>query len=111
VAAPVANNAGKVPAPKTTMSAAPWKALPDAKDHTNAVVPDASLLQMRETEVNADGAVYFLVVLAIAITGLIAWAFVWSVRTGQFDDLDGPAHRILHDDPPEPPRADESISS
>lgn len=42
--------------------------------------------------------VYFLVVLAIAITGLIAWAFLWSVRTGQFDDLEGPAHRILHED-------------
>jgi cbb3-type cytochrome oxidase maturation protein len=29
---------------------------------------------------------------------LIGAAFVWSVWSGQFDDLDGPAHRILADD-------------
>jgi cbb3-type cytochrome oxidase maturation protein len=34
------------------------------------------------------------VVLAIAIGA----AFWWSVHSGQFDDLDGPAHRILSDD-------------
>ena len=33
-----------------------------------------------------------LVVLAI---GVLFW---WSIRSGQFDDLDGPAHRILTDD-------------
>jgi cbb3-type cytochrome oxidase maturation protein len=48
--------------------------------------------------------VYFLVVLAIAVTGLIAWAFIWSVRSGQFEDLEGPAHRILHDDDRSSPR-------
>ncbi|OGT88088.1 MAG: cytochrome oxidase maturation protein, cbb3-type [Gammaproteobacteria bacterium RIFOXYA12_FULL_61_12] len=26
------------------------------------------------------------------------WAFVWSVRSGQFEDMEGPAHRILMDD-------------
>jgi len=34
------------------------------------------------------------VLLALAI-GAVFW---WSVRSGQFDDLDGPAHRILADD-------------
>ncbi|MBL8839832.1 MAG: cbb3-type cytochrome oxidase assembly protein CcoS [Alphaproteobacteria bacterium] len=31
-------------------------------------------------------------------------AFLWSLRSGQFDDLDGAAHRILFDDdrPPAP---------
>ncbi|MEZ5583697.1 MAG: cbb3-type cytochrome oxidase assembly protein CcoS [Candidatus Competibacteraceae bacterium] len=28
----------------------------------------------------------------------MAWALVWAVKTGQFDDLEGPAHRILMDD-------------
>ncbi|MCP5424120.1 MAG: cbb3-type cytochrome oxidase assembly protein CcoS [Gammaproteobacteria bacterium] len=34
-----------------------------------------------------------LLVLAIAV-----WGLIWAVRTGQFDDLEGPAHRILMDD-------------
>ena len=34
------------------------------------------------------------VVLALVV-GAVFW---WSVRSGQFDDLDGPAHRILADD-------------
>jgi cbb3-type cytochrome oxidase maturation protein len=34
--------------------------------------------------------------LALGLTGLAA--FVWSLRTGQYDDLDGSALRILSDD-------------
>jgi nitrogen fixation-related uncharacterized protein len=30
--------------------------------------------------------------------GIAVWAFIWAVKTGQFDDLEGPAHRILMDD-------------
>ena len=30
-------------------------------------------------------------------------AFLWSLRSGQFDDLDGAAHRILFDDDRPPP--------
>ena len=43
------------------------------------------------------------IVIAIAIAGI----FVWAVRSGQFDDLDTPAVRILTDDDEEeapPPR-------
>jgi len=36
-----------------------------------------------------------LSVLLVLAMGAVFW---WSVRTGQFDDLDGPAHRILADD-------------
>ncbi len=31
-------------------------------------------------------------------------AFLWALRSGQFDDLDGAANRILFDDEP-PPKA------
>jgi cbb3-type cytochrome oxidase maturation protein len=34
--------------------------------------------------------------LLLGLFGLIA--FLWSLRSGQFDDLDGAAHRILFDD-------------
>jgi len=39
-----------------------------------------------------------LVPLALVLVALIIWVFLWSVRSGQFDDLEGPAHRILMDD-------------
>jgi cbb3-type cytochrome oxidase maturation protein len=41
---------------------------------------------------------YILVPLAVIIAGVIVWAFLWSIRSGQFDDLEGPAHRILMDE-------------
>ncbi|WP_247877379.1 cbb3-type cytochrome oxidase assembly protein CcoS [Azospirillum brasilense] len=36
-------------------------------------------------------------------------AFLWALKSGQFDDLDGAAHRILFDD--EPPRPNTEPSS
>ena len=41
---------------------------------------------------------YLLIPLSIALVFLIAAVFWWAVRSGQFDDLEGPAHRILLDD-------------
>ena len=43
--------------------------------------------------------VLFLVVpMAMVIVLAAIVAFVWSARHGQFDDLDTPALRVLHDD-------------
>ena len=39
-----------------------------------------------------------LIPLSLVLVALIGAAFMWSVRSGQFDDLDGPAYRILADD-------------
>lgn len=44
---------------------------------------------------------YFLLPLALAFSVVAVVLFVWAVRTGQFDDLETPAHRILFDDEPE----------
>ncbi|MDH3671213.1 MAG: cbb3-type cytochrome oxidase assembly protein CcoS [Gammaproteobacteria bacterium] len=41
---------------------------------------------------------YLLIPLALVLVVLIALAFLWSIRSGQFDDLEGPAHRILMDE-------------
>jgi cbb3-type cytochrome oxidase maturation protein len=41
---------------------------------------------------------YILIPLAMVVVALAVWAFVWSVRSGQFEDLEGPAWRILMDD-------------
>jgi len=42
--------------------------------------------------------IYIVLPLAVALAGLAVWAFVWSVRSGQLDDLDTPAARMTHDD-------------
>jgi len=42
--------------------------------------------------------VILLIPIAIILAGLAIWAFFWSVNSGQFDDLESPAHRILYDD-------------
>ncbi len=41
---------------------------------------------------------YLLIPLAVILMGIAIWAFIWSVKSGQFDDMEGPAHRILMDD-------------
>jgi cbb3-type cytochrome oxidase maturation protein len=41
---------------------------------------------------------YLLIPLAVVLMVVAALFFIWTVRTGQYDDLDGPAHRILMDD-------------
>ena len=52
--------------------------------------------------------VFLLVPLAAVLAlGTVA-ALFWAVRSGQFEDLEGPAHRILMDDDaptPKPPDA------
>lgn len=39
-----------------------------------------------------------LVPIAAIIAVIIVLAFVWAIRSGQFEDMEGPAHRILMDD-------------
>jgi len=42
----------------------------------------------------------FLVPLAIVLGGLGLAAFLWSLRNGQYDDLDGAAWRAIADEEP-----------
>jgi cbb3-type cytochrome oxidase maturation protein len=48
-------------------------------------------------------ALAWLIPVALALGGLGLVAFLWALRSGQFDDLEGAAYRALEDDPPEPP--------
>jgi len=43
------------------------------------------------------------IALGLGLMGLIG--FLWTLKSGQFDDMDGAAHRILMDD--ETPLADQ----
>lgn len=46
------------------------------------------------------GLLYLIpIALAMGLAGLLA--FLWALRSGQFDDLDGAAGRVLFDDPPD----------
>ncbi|HLJ19528.1 MAG TPA: cbb3-type cytochrome oxidase assembly protein CcoS [Stellaceae bacterium] len=38
------------------------------------------------------------IALAMGLAGLLA--FLWALKSGQYDDLDGAAGRVLFDDPP-----------
>ena len=42
----------------------------------------------------------FLIPISLLLLGVAVWAFVWSVRGGQYDDLDTAPLDILRDDPP-----------
>ncbi|UTW55594.1 cbb3-type cytochrome oxidase assembly protein CcoS [Kordiimonas sp. SCSIO 12610] len=43
-------------------------------------------------------ALVYLIPLALGLGGLGLGAFLWSMKNGQYEDLDGAAHRILLDD-------------
>jgi len=40
---------------------------------------------------------FLLIPLGLVLVAVIAWFFLWSVKSGQFDDLEGPGHTILMD--------------
>lgn len=42
--------------------------------------------------------IYVLVPLSLVLLSIAIAIFFWAVRSGQFDDMDSPAHKILFDD-------------
>ena len=47
-------------------------------------------------------ALYLVLPLALLVASCAVAAFVWTVRSGQLDDVDTPPRRILFDDDPQP---------
>ncbi|MHC6226548.1 cbb3-type cytochrome oxidase assembly protein CcoS [Pseudomonas sp. X10] len=43
-------------------------------------------------------ALYVMIPAALLIVGVAVYIFFWAVDSGQYDDLEGPAHSILFDD-------------
>lgn len=41
---------------------------------------------------------YILIPLSVVLVFVIGVIFWWSVRSGQYDDMEGPAYRMLMDD-------------
>lgn len=59
---------------------------------------------------------YLLIPIAVVVMAVAIWALIWAIKNGQYDDLEGPAHRILMDDddpriPGASRRGDDSDSS
>jgi len=51
--------------------------------------------------------VIILIILSIFL-GTAAWLiFIWAVKKGQFDDMEGPKYRMLEDDPEIPNKQEE----
>ena len=46
-------------------------------------------------------ALAWLIPAALFLGALGLLAFLWALRSGQFEDLEGAAYRALEDDPPE----------
>jgi len=41
---------------------------------------------------------YLLIPMSLVVVAFIVFILYWSVRNGQFEDLEGPGHAILMDD-------------
>lgn len=48
---------------------------------------------------------YILIPLSVVLVFVIGIIFWWSLRSGQYDDMEGPAYRMLMDDRDPPPKS------
>ena len=46
--------------------------------------------------------IYLLLLVALIVVVIIIAVFFWAVKSDQFEDLEGPAYRILMDDDKKP---------
>jgi cbb3-type cytochrome oxidase maturation protein len=44
--------------------------------------------------------IFLILPITLVLCAGAVLAFAWATRSGQFDDLETPAIRLLHDDPP-----------
>jgi len=55
---------------------------------------------------------YILIPLALMLLAVAAWALIWAIRTGQFDDLESHGWSVVLDDdqrPPPEPEAEQPV--
>jgi len=49
----------------------------------------------------------YLIPIALVLGLLALFAFLWALKSGQYEDMEGAANRILFDDDDTPPKKDE----
>ncbi|MCL2644413.1 MAG: cbb3-type cytochrome oxidase assembly protein CcoS [Betaproteobacteria bacterium] len=54
-----------------------------------------------------EESLYLLIPISLVMVFIIGAMFWWALRSGQYDDLEGPAYRVLFDDRDEPGRGEE----
>jgi cbb3-type cytochrome oxidase maturation protein len=55
---------------------------------------------------------YVLIPLALMLLAVAAWALIWAIRSGQFDDLESHGWSVVLDDdqrPPPDPQGDQDV--
>lgn len=45
-----------------------------------------------------ESSLYILIPISLVLVFVIGALFWWSLRNGQYDDMEGPAYRVLLDD-------------
>ena len=55
--------------------------------------------------------IYFLILCSLILAIFFLGAFFWSVKSGQTEDLTGPAYRMLFDDEPEKNEKNNTLKS
>lgn len=55
-----------------------------------------------------ENSLYILIPLSVLLVFVIGLIFWWSVRSGQFDDLEGPGFRVLMDEDAPPAQPDKN---
>ena len=55
--------------------------------------------------------IYFLIPMALVLVAGIVAGLFWAVKSGQFDDMEGPAHQIIMDEEIYPEEKDTETKS
>jgi len=82
------------------------------RDFLAASIGAAALSLSNDRRVFAQSAgegmsiLYVLIPLGLVLVIVGIWAFFWAVGSGQFDDLDTPAVRVVMDDDTKPDEED-----
>jgi cbb3-type cytochrome oxidase maturation protein len=67
---------------------------------TSYILPGTPKILLRHSNPKEMSVIIILLIVSISIAALFLFAFLWSVKTGQFEDDYSPSSRILFDDKP-----------
>lgn len=55
--------------------------------------------------------ILLLIILSLCLGTGVWLVFIWAVRKGEFDDMEGPKYRMLDDDEPDTAKLDDPKDS